>query len=322
MLKKIETDCFYIPPDKFGMHRNGTNFREDSFAFPPKLLYSERIRSALELVTNKYVFYLLAADPECKDGIFHKCNHTNDVVRVILQIHTDVPGYTLEDAICIALTHDIFRPIQGALFNKFSDNITGIDHGDEGAALVAKHFEPDKETGKYSRYSPAVEIIYQAVIDHNKLEPKFSGPWIDEIRDADRIAIYLRIFDHAAVESYKHGNGTAISSEVLAAFTQGRLVNRKYVVSETDDWICSLAWIWDFKVQKAREYIVKLRLPERIVEHIITHFNPNAEEVEHLKTGVLNWYAHYQLDTKFGIPYFSDQRAQMPVESIALEAAA
>jgi hypothetical protein len=291
MLTKIDTDRIHIPPDAHGRSRNGCNFREDSFEFPPYLADSERIKAILSFVTNKYLYYLLWAPPECKDGIMHKCLHTNDVVKAMVRIHEDQPGYTLEDAICIALSHDVFRPIQGATHNKFSDRKTQIEHGDEGAELVRRTF-------------PSETLLYQAVKDHNKLTPQFTGPWIDEIRDADRFAIYTRIFDRIGADSYDEGEGDGISPQALEAFCSGKLVDRAYVHTKADNWLCSLGWIWDLKMQKARISIAEEGFPERIVLYMIANFGLQPLEAVALTDSVTNWYKAHNLDTIVGLPEF------------------
>jgi hypothetical protein len=255
----------------------GRGHPSDTFEFPVALLYSQRVQAVRNFVEWKYLYHYLAASPEEREGILHKLHHTNDVIKVIIAIHTDAEDYTLEDAVCAALAHDIARPIQGRFFNRFSDKSTGIDHGMEGARMYAHAFPNDKK-------------VADATENHNKLHPTAEGPWINEIRDADKIAIFVRIFDRMGAQSYKNGDGLRISGKVLQYFATTELVNRTDVISEADDWLCSLSWIWDFKSQKAREYVAELGLPYKILQYILEHFEVTAQQKIILEEGVAVWY--------------------------------
>jgi hypothetical protein len=255
----------------------GRGHPDDTFDFPLELLHSPRVKVVHDFVEWKYLYYYMNSRPEEREGILHKLHHTNDVIKVIIAIHTDAEDYTLEDAVCAALVHDIARPLQGAFFNHFSDKSTGIEHGDEGARMYSQAFPEDKK-------------VAAATKNHNKLHPEGQGPWIDEIRDADKIAIFIRIFDMMGAQSYKNGDGVHISGKVLEYFANTELVNKKDVVTEADDWLCSLSWIWDFKSQKARQYAAELGLPHKILQYILEHFEVTAQQKTVLQDGVAVWY--------------------------------
>ncbi len=281
--KEAAERCIF--PLGAGAYCTGSNLREDTtfdVAIPPELLTSQRIKDVLAFVTDKYLFYLFFGAPHHSEGVSHKISHTNDLVALVLRLYQKHPEYSLEDAVCLALAHDVARALQGGFFNKHSDYATGTDHGLIGAEMYQRAFPDDHK-------------VYAGILYHNKLEPNENNYLIELIQDVDRLAIYRRIFDTNGAESYQDYTGCSISCEVLEDFSAGRLVHKAKVRSEADDWICSLSWIWIFKLEAARQYLSEQQYPEKIVRYIVTKFHPTAAEAEILHTTVKSWHKQYNV---------------------------
>ncbi len=275
----------------------------DTFSFPPHLLESTKIARVLELVMNKYLFYLLAgaahptAATEITENIYHKISHTNDVVKAAIEVYAENEELSLEDAVCLALAHDLSRAVQGWFFNKYSDSATRMNHAEAGAKAYAQFFPEDTK-------------LIDAIFKHNQLAPDNPTYAVRFIRDIDKISIWRRIFDTKAATAYKSVAGDNVSNIVVTYFSNKKSVPREHVISEADDWICSLAWIWDLNFQKARLALAQEHLPEKILAYIQSNFTVKPHQVVLLKNGIAEWYQHFELGTANFLPARPNSRRE------------
>lgn len=282
------------------------NFAEDTFQIPEHLaiLIDEagwrQIQEVLSFVTNKYLYYLLAysqgvyfvEDQEAQvslEDVYLKLIHTNDVIKAAIDIYTLNSELTFADALCEASTHDVARAFQGWFFRLYSDGKTGFDHAEHGAEIIEAVF-------------PELKTVIEGIREHSKLKPEKESYAVKFIRDIDKLAILRRVLDKYQGEAYKLGNGKMITLKVAEYFFNHTLVDRRFVVTEADDLLCMLAWIWDINLEKTCQVLALEQLPERIFERLQNDFEADPILLQKIKTGIYEWYAIHGL----GEPEFSE----------------
>jgi len=164
---------------------------EDTFTFPEELEESKKIKYALEVVTNKYLFYLQAAAsaykypgmPNILEGVYDKLTHTNDVIKAAIETFEPGNSATLEDVVLAAIYHDMYRSFQGFYFFDYRDGVTGYKHGEEAATFMREKIPAEFIS----------EQVIVAVNSHSKFTPDNQEYLTLVIRDIDKIAIIRRI---------------------------------------------------------------------------------------------------------------------------------
>lgn len=244
---------------------------EDTFTFPEELKNSKKIKYALEVVTNKYLFYLQAAAsswrfseiPDALEGVYDKVTHSNDVIKAAIE--TWKPGHrvSLEDVVVAAIYHDLFRSLQGFFFLDYRDGKIGYLHGEEAARYIvltvpeeyilkpyskALQSPPDlwdlneeerknlkKKQMRRKRRSP----IVRAVESHSKLNPLDDKYLTLLLRDIDKIAIIRRITEiQERLERTRTGVlESGLSEEVKATFKRQSDIPRYVLNPEIEPYL-------------------------------------------------------------------------------------
>ena len=166
----------------------------------------------------------------------------------------------------IGLLHDIGRFEQEKIYKTFKDSIS-IDHGDLGVEILKK----DDYIRKYITQNKYDNIILKAIKNHNKL---FIENGLSEqemlfakiIRDADKLDIFYEGVEMFWLneEEINKINNSKISRNILEAFEKHISIDKKYMVTETDEIIGFISFIYDinfkydFEIIKKENYINKI----------------------------------------------------------------
>lgn len=172
----------------------------------------------------------------------------------------------IELAELIGLLHDIGRFEQIRRYDTFQDKIS-VDHANLGVEIL-KENNLLKDFCEEEKYN---DIILTAIQNHNKfkIDSSLQGEELLQskiIRDADKIDI-LNFLTFEKIETiYKRPDitDTVISDEMLEKFFEGKQVERSKQVTDMDDWLSNITYIFDinfkpsFKILKEKDYINKI----------------------------------------------------------------
>mgnify|MGYP000444064601 CR=1 FL=1 len=207
-----------------------------------------------------------------------KISHTYRTMEVARKIAEDL-GLNEENiklAELIGLLHDIGRFEQIKRYNTFSDR-KSIDHGDFGVELLfeqglIKNFIEDRSYDK---------IIYLAVKNHNKFKIQ-EGLNEEEllhckiIRDADKTDIFVVCVEDTKKEegdvyNYKEIGKQKISEELIKACRENKQIDRKYIVTEIDDYINNIFFLYDYNFLTGLKIIKENQYIEKLIEAVNIH---------------------------------------------------
>ena len=178
----------------------------------------------------------------------------------------------------IGLLHDIGRFEQVRRFNTFSDQKSGVNHGELGAEILFKNGMIRKfvEEDKYD------EIIRKAIINHNRthIEPDLNERellFANIIRDADKADIMYII---ATDDIYKDNtpddfNTGAITEELMKQFLDDGYLDYKLIQTRGDDVLTIYAMMADINYPVTADYILKEKFVDIFTQKIYDQYtNP------------------------------------------------
>lgn len=197
--------------------------------------------------------YVSSYDMKNKD-IIHKYKHTYKVVELMEELanRLGLDDEKIKLAKLIGLLHDIGRFEQLKQFSSYDDYKT-FDHADISCDYLFKegHIRNFISDSKYDK------IIEDAIRNHNKKvissmdrEEEFFSKMI---RDMDKVDIYRGI----AVDYETRFDAKEVSEEVLRAFVDGKIVDRKLIKSESDEVLVDLAFVFDFNFEESLDILVE-----------------------------------------------------------------
>lgn len=277
--------------------RFGHIWRDDHLSFPAGLENSPKIRKYLDYVTHSYIYWLFAASAEgykygdsdpnedfsdTHEMVWYKVLHTNDVIWAIMRLFEEGHGFTLEDAVCVALIHDNHRAAQGGFFHSYSDNGTGMNHGENGAVVVGAHLNKDGED--YHIIHAAAE---HGVLNVNQEKLTYL---VKLIRDADKAMIMIRMFEFQVFSRSGGRKGSEISHLILKAFIERRTADTRERKTEADEYVYYLAWIWDLNFNATKLLIAQSGVLEEIMQRLENLPGINKVEFAQIRAMIDVWY--------------------------------
>lgn len=197
--------------------------------------------------------YISSYDMKDKN-IIHKHRHTYKVVELMEELanRLDLDEDKVMISKLIGLLHDIGRFEQLKQFSSYDDYKT-FDHADVSCDYLFKegHIRDFIETDKYDK------IIENAVRNHNK---KFIADMDEEslffskmIRDMDKVDIYRGI----AVDYETKFDAKEVSSDVLKLFSEGEMIDRRMIKSDSDEILLDMAFVFDFNFEESLDILVE-----------------------------------------------------------------
>ncbi len=220
-----------------------------------------------------------------------KTIHTYEVVKKSEYIATKIglDSENIELAKLIGLLHDIGRFEQIKRMQNFEDKIE-FDHANYGVKIL---FEDGliREFIKEDKYD---NIIKKAVYNHNKYQIEEGLSDIELlhskiIRDADKMDIF-RVMKEDKLENIMPGrynektiNYEKISSKVYNDFMAEKLVKLEARKTQIDDWICLIAFIFDFNFDVSLQYIKEKKYIDILIDRIEYKDNDTKQKMEEIR---------------------------------------
>ena len=202
----------------------------------------------------------------------------------------------------IGLLHDIGRFEQLKEYGSFEDYKT-MDHAIFGAKILFEEGLIRKFVKEYS-YD---DIIYAAILNHNKIEIEKAG--MNEltllhskvIRDSDKIDNF-RLQSEIIPEKLLNTSLITLQNEELTSPTYDSLKKGKMVIfskrkTNIDKWVSLLGLIYDFNFKESLEYIKENEYIKKAMERIEYKNEETARRVEEV-TAVANSFLEKQIDKK------------------------
>ncbi len=196
--------------------------------------------------------------------IKQKIIHTYNVVKMskYLSEKLNLDQTQANLAELIGLLHDIGRFEQLKKYNSTEDYNT-IDHAIYGAKIL---FE-DNLIRKFIKENKYDEIIYKAIINHNKLEVDETGLDLETlmqikiIRDSDKIDNF-RVQAEGNPAKLLLTEPDKLEKEEITDDVYNRLINKKVVIydkrkTHLDKWVSVVGFIYDFYFNESLKYIHK-----------------------------------------------------------------
>lgn len=202
----------------------------------------------------------------------------------------------------IGLLHDIGRFEQIRKYNTFMDS-KSVNHAEEGIKDLYK--DNKKLLRKFIIDDKYDDIIYKAIINHNKLEidkdlSDEERLFVNIIRDADKVDIFKVVttdklenttsFENIDIPNY------IISNEIYNEFNQEKLVQYKNINNCLDYMVAWTAYIYDInyaeslKIIKENNYIDKIfnmaNNVNDIAKNQINEVKDKANKYINLKTSI------------------------------------
>lgn len=224
-------------------------------------------RKKVQEVFKKYV----APYDVTNEKIALKIVHTYHTAQVAEKIAKSIglDEENIELAWIIGLLHDIGRFEQLRIYNTFDDS-KSIDHADFAVKLLFQ----EGLIRKFIKEDIYDDIIYKAIQNHNKYQieselSKEEAVHAKIIRDADKtdiFRIHVEEVENKKNVLYNEVNlkTQKISPEVLETFLSNKLIDRKYVKNDIDEFVVNIAFIYDYNYPKGLEIIKEEKYIERI----------------------------------------------------------
>lgn len=200
-------------------------------------------------------------------------------------------------AYVIGMLHDIGRFEQIKRYNTFSDRHS-IDHASLGVEIL--------KGGMLRKFLPDIfdydDIIINSVEYHNKIRIPDENYTEKEltffklIRDADKIDIYYIMQNGSDVILYGDFDIEKLNNNVKNSIYSKTLVDRKYMINDSDQIIVNIIYVFDIYFKCSFEY---LKQNQYISKYISMINSSNQESKEFLKE-VNNLINNY-IDEKISI---------------------
>ena len=226
-----------------------------------------------ELEFKKYLENYNVNDPK----ISLKITHTYEVLSSAKYI-ADKLSLSKEDndlACLIALLHDIGRFEQLKEYDSYDDTL-GMDHAEFGL----KYLFEENNIRKFIDEDVFDEIIYKAILNHNKIKINEEGLSEREIlhakiiRDADKLDNFRVKEKESFVALFGEGIsedlvGTMdITDKIYKTFEEYKLIKYSDRKNFMDHWICFIAFIFDLNFNASLEFVKEKNYIDILVDRI------------------------------------------------------
>ena len=205
---------------------------------------------------NKYVNQFYNKNNANDKGISRKYKHSIRVMKLMQQMSNEL-NMDKEEAKVVGLLHDYGRFYQWNKYHTFNDSIS-IDHADYGVKLLFNDNEIEKFYFNKKHYKEIKEAIYY----HNKYKCP-NNILCKMIRDADKLDIlYLHTTEMILTEEGE------ISKQVKQTFDNENLVDYKSIITNADNIIKTLAYIYDLNYTFSFKYLKENDIIEKIYQKL------------------------------------------------------
>ena len=251
----------------------------------------------IEKAKKEFEIFVQQYDLE-NEKIKRKFGHSFRVMEKAGQIakSLSLPNEEIELSKLIGLLHDIGRFEQERIYKTFKDH-ESIDHGDLGVEILKKN----KYIRKYIEEDKYDNIILKAIKNHNKFKieeglSKQELLFAKIVRDADKLDIFYEGVEMfwTKSEEIEQVNNSKLSDNVIEAFNNNNLIDRKVVLTKADRIISFIGFIfdinfkYDFEVLKKEDYINKILDKFEFIDEVTSNKMKNAR-------GIANEYIEKQL---------------------------
>jgi len=221
---------------------------------------------------NNYIESFGNLTEEQENNFTIKKEHSLRVAEVAQLISAKLKLNEIDTAIAFlsALFHDIGRFSQLVEYNTF-DDLKSVDHAELSVEILKK------EGFLQQLGCSETEIIYAAILEHNKFEvsKKLNEQELLHariLRDADKLDILKVLTDYYTQRNIQPNHtltwglpkGNSVSENVSRDVLTGKLVQKKDVASEVDVKIMQLSWIYDLNFKSSVEFAFQKRFFEKI----------------------------------------------------------
>lgn len=211
---------------------------------------------------KKYTDNYDHSNPRVANKIAHSYR-VSSLARTVAE-SLNLPEDEVELAELIGLLHDIGRFEQVRRYNTFFD-LQSVDHADLGVEIL----EENNYINKYCDDKELQTIILKAVKNHNKfaVEEGLSERELLHakiIRDADKLDIFYLF----SIYKQKEPPTGPLSKKIEESFWRKELVNRKYIVTESDRQLQKIALIFDINFRKSFEIVKEKGYVEKVADNL------------------------------------------------------
>ena len=241
-----------------------------------------------EIAFKEYMKNYDLTDPKIALKVTHTYEVLNAAKYIAKNLNLSKEDYDL--ASLIALLHDIGRFEQLKEYDSYDDTI-GLNHAEFGIKLL---FENNKirdfiETDKYD------EIIYKAILNHNKYKLDVSGFTDKEImhskiiRDADKLDNFRVKEKESFVALFKEGEDEEtigkldITDVIYNTFEKHCLIKSSDRVTYMDHWVSFIAFIFDMNFDSSLKYIKENNYIDILVDRVKYSNEDTKEKMENIR---------------------------------------
>lgn len=211
---------------------------------------------------KKYTDNYDHSNPRVANKIAHSYR-VSSLARTVAE-SLNLPEDEVELAELIGLLHDIGRFEQVRRYDTFID-LQSVDHADLGVEIL----EENNYINEYCDDKELQTIILKAVKNHNKfaVEEGLSERELLHakiIRDADKLDIFYLF----SIYKQKEPPTGPLSKKIEESFWRKELVNRKYIVTESDRQLQKIALIFDINFRKSFEIVKEKGYVEKVADNL------------------------------------------------------
>lgn len=228
--------------------------------------------SASNVLFSEYINSFSNLSEQFRNNFLIKKEHSFRVAKLSYSI-AQQQEFSKEDcylSYLIGVFHDIGRFRQLIEFNTFDDS-KSLNHAQYSIEVLNEEKILDRLNCKKK------DIVFTAIENHNKLTIE-KGLTANQLRfskllrDADKLDILNVLSDYYSSPNKKPNHtltwelpkNNAVSRDVLRQVTNGELVSKKYVKSETDVKVMQLSWVYDFNFRVSYENLLQNRYIEKV----------------------------------------------------------
>jgi len=221
---------------------------------------------------DEYVNSFVVAQPELKENLLIKAEHSKNVRDRIIDIAQDL-DFSEHDmflAEILGLFHDIGRFEQYAKYQTFSDS-DSQNHAELGVKVL-------KEQNTFHKFSDEDKmLLYKAITYHSRAKiPEDESQRVTLfsklIRDADKLDIWRLVTEYYMVKE-DHQNSslelglpdsTKISAHVVQSIITREIVKKEDMKTLNDFKLLQIAWVFDLNFSFSKRYLKEKKYLDKI----------------------------------------------------------
>jgi hypothetical protein len=207
-----------------------------------RLIPAKILEQGIQVMAGYLEMAVKDSDPKVERRVVSKIKHMGDAIDATFDIISLTPEieWNVPQALTIGFLHDIGRLPQG-LIGKYEEQNSnnGNDgnryHGEEGAKIVQEFDFLDTGIDK--------NAVIEAIARHDLLSADKNKPYVELVRDADRVALFRHIINSGFFTD-RIKKQAPVSPLVKAEFLVGEMVKNNHMEegNVSDEIIRMLAW--------------------------------------------------------------------------------